>query len=856
MSENLYSEVLRSTRPDKFLLLSPFEGLGDEACWQIPKGICAEAIYYDAIPRIFPEKYLLSPVTKKWYLYLESKVAQVHRLHAISQSSRNDALKFLSISEDIVKKIDFGLNCEEKVTTGDHTFDDSKIILAVLGEDERKNKINLLHAWKILREKNIELKLKIVYKQSPPESLNNENFLIQNDLKNTVEFLDYVSQEELEKLYNSCAFTVFPSFYEGLGLPVLESFKANKACIVANSSSLSELVYSSALKVDPNSPEDISEAVINLLDNQALQKQAVEDGREVLSRYSSSSKYFQMQNILDADCTCRNVKEEEYLQESVNGIYFHTILKPTKSGIANFADNLIHPFHTRRNMKIVSFGSNEKTHVCPECSSEIEILSPQEYRKIRDSNFLNIHNLGNSSYHLWQTELIGQYPGMVLMHDGFLSGLVWVRSLGNLNTGKFLRNAMMDSSSLNFLDSQFLLEPQLLIQKERLNSFFIESATSIIVHNQAAGDQIANEYVVSESRSIGVMPLPTSVVGQSYTDTPRKKVIGVLGIIHETKMYQEIIEAWIESETGRKNEYVLRFIGEDLSQNFQHLQQKYGKRFRIEFTGFIDEEAYRNQIEQIEFAIQLRREFRGESSGAIVDLLSSGVPVISNAQPSLKDYPDDSIAFINPDFSTADLALKIDNIQKNLNVAVEKASVARNYLIETANPIKCADQMLKLAEESQFHCDFFPISQIAIQLKMSEIDEGEDSLIMNLAKACLESFPPPFIRRRILVIVGDKVSIDPKLFTAALFRLKSKLKELNHPQIHFCKEVSGLIELETVNSCFFDKEIQNAIGDVDFKIRITRGDLILRGLESNSSQEYSSVVKIIQSELAEFLKYV
>lgn len=854
MSENLYAEVLRSTSPDKFLLLSPFEGLDEEACWKIPKGICAEALYYDAIPRIFPDSYLLSPVTEKWYSYLESEIAKMHRLHAISHSSRNDAVRLLSVPENIVQKIDFGLNIEEKEIASIPVLKESKFVLAVLGEDERKNKTNLLKAWKILKEKNVDLKLEIVYKQSPPERLNNENFLIRNNLKNSVEFLDYVSREKLENRYMSCAFTIFPSFYEGLGLPVLESFQANKVCLVADTSSLSELVDSSALKFDPNSPEEIALAVINLLQDQALQKKALEDGKKVLSQYSKSNKLSQMQEILKVDCECYSLKKEDIPQEKSNGIYFHTILNPTKSGIASFAENLIHPFHTGRILKIVSSGSNRKRHECPECNFEIEILSPEEYRKFRNSNFLDIHNLGNSSFHLWQYDLIGQYPGMVLMHDGFLSGLVWERSAGNLNIGKFLRHAIRDSSALNFLDSRFLYEPHLLIQKEKLNSYFVESATSIIVHNQAARNQILNEFMVRDSESIGVMPLPTPVNGHSYLDTPREKVIGVLGIIAETKMYQEIIDAWIDSETLKTNEYVLRFIGDDLSQNFQQLHHKYGKKYGIEHTGFVNNAEYRNQINQIEFAIQLRREFRGESSGAIVDLLSSGVPVISNAQLSLKDYPDGSIVFIPQDFSIADLVSAIDNVQENLNLAVEKANTARNYLIEMANPMKCANQMLMLAQHSQFPRDFFPITQIATQLGLLENDQIENSSIVNLADACLESFPLPFTKRRILIIVNDNVSLNPKLFMAALFRLKSKLSEVDHPQIYFCREDSNKIELETMNSYFFDKEVQNAIGEVDFKIRIRSSDLILRGLESNSSQGYLSVVKIIQSELAEFLK--
>jgi hypothetical protein len=441
------------------------------------------------------------------------------------------------------------------------------------------------------------------------------------------------------------------------------------------------------------------------------------------------------------------------------------------------------------------------------------------------------------------------------MHDGFLSGLAWEKSGGNSNIGNFLKNAMLDCSSLNFLDSSFLHEPHLLIEKEKLNSYFIESASSIVVHNQAAANQILHEFEISQAIDIGVMPLPVPIKGTNYSDTTRNKVVGVLGIIADTKMYEEIIKAWIKSDTGKKGEYVLRFIGEDLSQSFQHLLQKYEKRYRIEWTGFVDEIEYQNQISQIEFAIQLRREFRGESSGAVVDLMSVGVPVIANPQPSLMDYPDESIVFVHNGFSISDLASKIDFVQKNLLFAVEKAVSARNYLMETANPNKCVDQMLSLAAKSQLHRDFFPISQLGIQLKMAGIEDSEKSFIVSLAEACLESFPLTFSKKRILIIVNDNLSIHPELFRAALLRVREKLKDVDPPQMHFCRQLANQIDLETVNSWFFDKEIQNAIGEVNFKIRARSSDWVLRGCDPCPSQDRLIIFNVLKSELEDFLFY-
>jgi glycosyltransferase involved in cell wall biosynthesis len=91
-------------------------------------------------------------------------------------------------------------------------------------------------------------------------------------------------------LYNECAFTIFPSLYEGLGLPILESYIYQKACLTSNSSSMNELVIAPELKFDPGHPTDIANKIIGLFNDNEIKQQAIIDGQKILKQFSTESK--------------------------------------------------------------------------------------------------------------------------------------------------------------------------------------------------------------------------------------------------------------------------------------------------------------------------------------------------------------------------------------------------------------------------------------------------------------------------------------------------------------------------------------------------------------------------------------
>lgn len=141
----------------------------------------------------------------------------------------------------------------------------------------RKNLVRLVEAYSRLRRKGVEEKLVLVGKQDWQADTILE-CVRKNKLESDVMFLGYVPGEDLPYLYNAAKLFVFPSIFEGFGLPVVESMACGTPTITSQGSSLQEIVGDAALLVDPLSVDSIADAMEKVLQDAALRKSLGEKG--------------------------------------------------------------------------------------------------------------------------------------------------------------------------------------------------------------------------------------------------------------------------------------------------------------------------------------------------------------------------------------------------------------------------------------------------------------------------------------------------------------------------------------------------------------------------------------------------
>ncbi|QNP30036.1 glycosyltransferase family 4 protein [Cylindrospermopsis curvispora] len=161
-----------------------------------------------------------------------------------------------------------------------------KYLLTLGGTDPRKNTKLVIRAFSKLKQtKNINEKLVIVgipnWKQSEFYDL---VCLLQ--CENDVIFTDYVTQKELVCLYNCATLFIYPSLYEGFGIPPLESMVCGTPVITSNTTSIPEIVGDAALQVDPNNQEELEVAVYKLLIDHSLRDNLIQRGLARAKKFS------------------------------------------------------------------------------------------------------------------------------------------------------------------------------------------------------------------------------------------------------------------------------------------------------------------------------------------------------------------------------------------------------------------------------------------------------------------------------------------------------------------------------------------------------------------------------------------
>jgi glycosyltransferase involved in cell wall biosynthesis len=166
--------------------------------------------------------------------------------------------------------------------TGTQTDVQCREVLIVSTIEGRKNHLGLLKAAKILWDEDLDFSLRIIGGLIPQTG--SEALEMIGDLKNRgypVHWSGAVSNEELVEAYKRCRFTVYPSFWEGFGLPVLESLSLGKPCVCTSFGALQEVAgQGGCLIIEDGEPGSIASGIRRLILDDALLGKLSEEARK------------------------------------------------------------------------------------------------------------------------------------------------------------------------------------------------------------------------------------------------------------------------------------------------------------------------------------------------------------------------------------------------------------------------------------------------------------------------------------------------------------------------------------------------------------------------------------------------
>jgi glycosyltransferase involved in cell wall biosynthesis len=153
--------------------------------------------------------------------------------------------------------------------------------LYVGSDDPRKNLITLIRAFAIVKRSLPDAKLlKVGTEDFPGERLHLLRRVEELGLKNDVIFIKQVAEEDLPLFYNLARVFVFPSLYEGFGLPLLEAMASGTPVVASWNTSIPEVVGTAARLVNPSKPEEVAEQIVQVLTHDVLAKQLSKAGLE------------------------------------------------------------------------------------------------------------------------------------------------------------------------------------------------------------------------------------------------------------------------------------------------------------------------------------------------------------------------------------------------------------------------------------------------------------------------------------------------------------------------------------------------------------------------------------------------
>jgi glycosyltransferase involved in cell wall biosynthesis len=166
----------------------------------------------------------------------------------------------------------------------------SPFILTVGDLEPRKNHVGLIRAFESLVRAHPHLphQLVIVGKENWRASTVRAAAK-RSSVADCIHFTGYVSDEGLLRLYGACDLFVYPSFYEGFGLPILEAMACGRAVACSNTSAMPEVADSAAILFDPNSDDEIVLALRDLLLNPELRQRMERLGMQRAATFSWES---------------------------------------------------------------------------------------------------------------------------------------------------------------------------------------------------------------------------------------------------------------------------------------------------------------------------------------------------------------------------------------------------------------------------------------------------------------------------------------------------------------------------------------------------------------------------------------
>ncbi|MDA1060340.1 MAG: glycosyltransferase family 1 protein [bacterium] len=270
----------------------------------LPHHIKTIVTVHDLVAFLFPNRHNKKAVILE-KLFLKRALKRADHIITVSQNTKKDILNKFKYERDKIDTVYCSAGDDFKPVEKDSltsfiakTNLPKNFFLAVGTLEPRKNYTNLIKAFAKFREKHPSYHLIIVGKEGW-EFQDIYDEIRENQITKKVHILGYLSGKSLVGLYNLAKGLVFPSLYEGFGIPPLEAMKSGCPVIASYSSSIPEVVGDSALLINPENPIEIANAMLKLANSEELCEKLRNKGLAQSRKFSWENSAKKLLEILE-----------------------------------------------------------------------------------------------------------------------------------------------------------------------------------------------------------------------------------------------------------------------------------------------------------------------------------------------------------------------------------------------------------------------------------------------------------------------------------------------------------------------------------------------------------------------------
>ncbi len=720
----LYASCIGDLNADIVHVAHAFEGFSERIA--LPpaagrgSGLLVSATLYDLIPLRFPEHYFRNQSFHHWYLSRLQWLRQADLLLSISESSRTDAIEFLGIEPWRIATVHGGVSsrfrpCQDPAAKrrrlAQHYRMRERFVLYTGGDDHRKNLHGALAGYAALAPQ-LRANCQFILVCDMQEKRRGALMQQARDLglgDDEVLITGFVAEDDLLAFYQTCDAFVFPSLYEGLGLPVLEAMACGAPVVGGDNSSIKELIVRSDALFDAADPDAMARVLGSVLADpgfaHTLRRHAATRSVEFSWDRSARLAAAAFREAMDRG-------HQAALQAAVHGwsarmrMAILTPIPPTRSGIADYSAEFL-PF-LGRHFDIDVFVAQD-TVSDAQLLSAFRLFDVARFPDLAREYDVILYEFGNSEFHAHMVPLLARFPGVVGLHDAYLSGLFGYLEFYKGEAGRFYAE-MLDSHGprARRILAPVMMHPDPVAEAHNMlpcTRRILAGAIGVISHspfNVEIAQQNYPERWNAPHRVVPQMvPLPTATTA-SMRDAARREigvpvdafVIVAFGHVVWTKWGDRLAEALLASSLRDDSRVYLVFAGaaaqDDFGERLAERIRTCGLGRRMSITGFLGEGDYHRYLRGADLAVQLRTQSRGGTPKGVLDCLAHGVPVLVNNDASYTDYPDHVVAKLPAVPTLADIGARIEAFHADAALRSRFAEAGRAYVREHHDPSTCA----------------------------------------------------------------------------------------------------------------------------------------------------------------------